>query len=688
MNLKDIELKTFYRSIPDNFIEDFFVPCLKESSTYNRGVGYFTLNGLMSIIEGIVPLIRKKGTIQVLTSPILLESDIEYIEKSADLDAAFIENILERQLDNEIPDNSDLKMKFLSKLISLDFIKIKVVFMKGGIYHEKVGYFLDESGNIVSFIGSTNETLGAFAKNYESMTVFKSWTSREESLEIVEYFKKIWDNKVAGLTAIDLPNAIAQHIIKKYETDETIEKIMQDYLETIQEVSSLPKSRELYDYQKQAINEFINNDYRHFFEMATGTGKTFTAIQAIKEVFEKHNPFVVIVVPQIDLQSQWKLELEKEGFENIRLFGGLADKSTDITFTTALINYQRSSGRTVSIAVYDTFFAKIADKVSNIKSLFLVIDEAHNLSENQIKKLPKNVRFRLGLSATPEKHSARLTKSILSYFLGDLLETYKYTLEDAIKRGYLAKYNYYPIFLNLDEDEFESFGKLTLKLAALINSKDKDEDAISQVANSRSIIVKKAKNKIHIMESLIQNKGKYEFRNSVIYCGQGKTEEGEEKIINLVTGLLRKYNYNVSSFTSETESRHEVLKLFEVGYFDTLVAIKCFDEGIDVPKLDRIYIMSSDKLLRQTIQRRGRVLRVCKETGKELAHIYDLVVLPPSGFESSNISKSLLRMEMNRVKEYMRLAENREVYSSQILSIEDIYKYEESEVEYDEEQEN
>ena len=112
----------------------------------------------------------------------------------------------------------------------------------------------------------------------------------------------------------------------------------------------------------------------------------------------------------------------------------------------------------------------------------------------------------------------------------------------------------------------------------------------------------------------------FDFKNSVVYCGHGKDYETDDSIIDSVTRILAvDGKYTVSQFTSKTINRAQVLDEFENENYGTLVAIKCFDEGVDVPKLDKIYIMASDALKRQTIQRRGRVLRTCAEAGKKVA---------------------------------------------------------------------
>ncbi len=195
------------------------------------------------------------------------------------------------------------------------------------------------------------------------------------------------------------------------------------------------------------------------------------------------------------------------------------------------------------------------------------------------------------------------------------------------------------------------------KQIAQEKSKDEpDQEVLDRLRRERSLILKQASRKIEKLKELTETG--YDFVNAVVYCGQGKDEEGE-LIIDSVTKILYESGRVVSQFTSKTTDRPTVLYEFEHGYYDTLVAIKCFDEGVDVPKLDKIYIMASDSALRQTVQRRGRVLRKCKESGKTIAYIYDMFVLPAPE-DGTFGSEGLLRIELGRAKEYNRLALNRD----------------------------
>ena len=234
----------------------------------------------------------------------------------------------------------------------------------------------------------------------------------------------------------------------------------------------------------------------------------------------------------------------------------------------------------------------------------------------------------------------------------------------------------------MNEDENDKFLFKSKLLAQELNKKVPDQELIDKLRRERSLILKQASGKIEKLKELTE-KG-YDFVNSVVYCGQGKDGEGDS-IIDSVTRLLYEKGLVVSQFTSRTIDRKQVLNEFEHGFYDTLAAIKCFDEGVDVPKLDKIYIMASDSALRQTVQRRGRVLRKCRESGKTIAYIYDMVVLPALAVGTYGC-EGLLRIELSRAREYNRLALNKESNEELFLEIENNYHITNKEItNYDEE---
>ncbi len=650
-----------YRSTFNDFDNDFLNPSYAESISFDRGSGYFSLKSLVLSIDGLIKFIRNGGNIRLICNPELSSEDIELIAHGVLIDEKRATNdLLNSYSLKEISTDDEIKMDIISNLIENGRLKIKVAFMNDGIYHEKFGIFADKEGEMVYFNGSANETKSAKKKNFESFMVTESWDSEKSRRSILkekEYFEKLWNNKIDddSLIVYDFPIALKEKIFKDYKVSPSIEEAIHKY-----EIRKDTKKKELYPFQEKAIDEFINNDYKHFYEMATGTGKTFTSIKTIEKVLKiEGKVFVMICVPQIDLQTQWVKALADEGFDNVLMLGGESDsKQTDENITTAMIHWFSQDEPIVCVAVYDTFFAKVYDKCDNIDNLFVIFDEAHNLNFNQIKKLPKNARMKLGLSATVERFNAAEEKAIIRYFIEDSIEPYYYGIEDAIENGFLSRYKYHPIYVRLSFEDYEKYEAKTKSIGKyLAFKKDEDDhtydDQINRLRNERSLILKQSSAKLDKLEEMI---GEFNFRNSVVYCGQGKDED--DSIVDLVTSKLYLLGkYDVTQFTSKTKDRKRVLYEFEHDYYDTLVAIKCFDEGVDVPKLDKIYIMASDASMRQTVQRRGRVLRKCKETGKTIANIYDMVVLPPIGVY--DVPHAMIVAEFGRAYEYARLAENK-----------------------------
>lgn len=694
--MRDLVLKTQYVSPhEDDIPNDFVIPTLKRGNSYRRAVGYFSISALEILAEGLEHIIENKGKVQFIVSPELSDIDINKIKNGYSLKSEEVHNILLEEITSESNLENPYSLDLLSHMITEGILEIKIAFMKKGIFHEKIGEIANEIDDRVCFNGSMNETFSGYERNTESITVYNSWTPgiSQYANDVSNRITKLWQNEAKGVTVIEFPEALKHNLIQKYRISSDLEEALRKFKEskdkktrdTIRESKSGYQSFPLYDYQERAIEEFKKYNFQHFYEMATGTGKTFTAIRSIDAVENAiGSVYVTVVVPSIDLQIQWYEEFEKAGYKNVNMLGGYkSNNNWKYDFERSLIEFEDQENpeeikSVIYIAVSDSYFDKMVTEVSSIDKYMIIIDEAHELSPNKIKKLPKSARCRLGLSATPERHNEDEINSILNYFLTSNQESYKYTIEEAITSGALTKYNYYPIEVELTEDEYQLYKKYSRDIMIEMNKKIKDESKITRLMNDRSLIVKKAQNKIDVLSHLIIN-DKMMFKNSVVYCGAGRANNEEEiSILHQVTRALYMYgNLKVSNYTSKTENRKDVLDQFENNFYDTLVAIKCFDQGVDVPKLEKIHLLASDSIMRQTVQRRGRVLRKCKETGKQLAYIYDYVALPPSYLAYENSMSTLMRNELYRVEEYLRLASNRSEVESIIENWKSLYPVDE-----------
>lgn len=667
--LNKINFKPIYRTHKDSIDKDFYVPCFTESVELYRAVGFFSLHSLTLSIDGLIHFVEKAGKINLICNPDLSQSDVELIEACIQLDNEKVTEALIRSiLGGRVSEKEINELDVICNMIAEGKLSIRVAYQPLGIFHEKFGIFIDEGGNKIYFNGSLNETTSAFLFNQESITINCSWKNDEIDKFINEellYFNSLWEGKEESVVVIDFPEAARNKLLSCYKKSDTLEDAIDKYIKN----KNGQKKKELYPYQEIAINQFCENGYHHFYEMATGTGKTFTSVKTIKRLKKevKDKMFVVVCVPQIDLQTQWEAALREEGYNKIYLFGGNG-ASFDKTIAEATIAYYTDEEDVLCIAVYDTFFSKMYSEIRKITPLFIIVDEAHNLTRGYLSILKKlNPQYKLGLSATIQRFGEGESEAIAKFFTTG--ETFYYGIEDAIENDFLSKYEYHPIFVRLTEEENEKFQFKSKLLAQEMNKKEPDPEVIDKLRRERSLILKQASGKMDKLRELTENG--YNFVNSVVYCGQGKDNEGGI-IIDTVTQILYEKGLVVSQFTSKTQNRKRVLYEFEQGYYNTLAAIKCFDEGVDVPKLDKIYIMASDSALRQTVQRRGRVLRKCKESGKTIAYIYDMVVLP--AIEAGTYgSDGLLKIELSRAKEYNRLALNKDANEITFKDIEETY---------------
>ena len=331
----------------------------------------------------------------------------------------------------------------------------------------------------------------------------------------------------------------------------------------------------------------------------------------------------------------------------------------------------------------DGDFMSIVDKLGDF---ILIADECHNMATDRIVNSLPSPSWRLGLSATPESVSKKeLSDKIISYFGGIIAE---YSLGDAIRDKKLVEYNYYPVFVEFTEEEKNEYDILSKNIAKLQSMLKETKDfemrqSLEMTLFKRARIVYGAANKLPKLKEMLQDDA-IERDHLLIYCGatsyqippiDDETEdviENEENTqitlsqLNLVNELLRDLDIKAVQYTqSESEAdRRLAFELFRTNTFSTLVAIKCLDEGVNIPEIENAIILASSGNIREFIQRRGRILR--KSEGKDYANIYDFVVRDYEDFNSSLNIK-----ETRRIMEYAKEARNyHQIYNENIEYIE------------------
>jgi superfamily II DNA or RNA helicase len=587
----------------------------------------------------------------------MAKEDIESILNGYDLREK-IGELLQQEIEDALESTKGRPViELLATLVATDCLEIRIAFCPNsqGIFHDKIGLFTDEFGSTISFTGSLNETFSGWdiSGNHESFDVFRSWTSELSRVELHrQYFKSIWDGYEPGVRAIPFPRVVKEQLIAMSNPD-GVEAAYRSIIPP-----NLIPSKKLLPHQIQAIEAWKIAGNKGIFEHATGSGKTFTAISVIKDYLRGGQP-VIILVPSELLLDQWYGEIRQELCDlniKILLVGGghtIWKHPSIVESYTSPEGGPRITIATLQSVSNDEFLARIKGG----SHLVIVIDEVHRAgSQTYSKVLTIKSGPRLGLSATPRRYGDQEgTSKILEYFDG-IIEP-PFTLADAIEAGRLCKYTYHIHEISLSELELQEWLKLTEKIKKDIARSPKDykketifSKSLKLLLIKRARIIKQAAGKIGLAVKVIQTDYQPGDR-WLIYCdSQSQLEKVREEL-------------RIAGFEND-EYRSAMIgdKEATLDYFKTLggilVAIKCLDEGIDIPSIDHALILASSKNPREFIQRRGRVLR--KTSEKFAAEIHDTIVIPDAS--KTNIeSCSFLKTEFSRAIQFSEMAMNNSV---------------------------
>lgn len=318
----------------------------------------------------------------------------------------------------------------------------------------------------------------------------------------------------------------------------------------------------------------------------------------------------------------------------------------------------------------------------------LIVDEAHRFTERP-DALHKQFQYMLGLSATPfSGSSAQKGQELMKFFGG---QVFSLPIESALERGFLVPYYYYPIYVNATDSEVAQFRSFNQKiLSCFKNGRCINPDLLVKSLRGRLRVISMSSEKMENIDRIVDQIDEKD--HIVVYCGDGKlfdNQTGAElRHIQAIKKVLAQHEYKASQFTA-TESmddRMELVDAFNKGEITALAAIRCLDEGINIPSIKSALILSSNDDYREFVQRRGRILRLYKN--KQYAKIYDVIVLPP------NDMSTWAKIELRRYREYAHLALNWNELQDDLnrrlmeygLTEEDVnaYDYEDMEVDVDE----
>ena len=708
-NFRDINfpVTSQYSSDSEYIPLEFYEDAIPKAKTMDMVLGYFSTNAIKTLCLGFSEFIFLGGSLTIVTNHQLSEEDKNNLLSDVEVkNENSIINIFQdlRWLKEELGPFGQHFFDCLKYLMKQNRLVILPVMHKPNAMAHYKKIILFDGENYLYVSGSANFTSAGIIKNGESFIVDKSWGGETEKQRI-EQERKNFDlifekkhtsydylnpeevigiiqhigNDLTELELLEKTNLMADYFSNSLKIKKVIDRRIIEFQKLLEENESKPRFPypEERNIQKEAYKAWLENDRKGIFAMATGSGKTITALNCVLKQYQENGFYKVIIsVPTQALVIQWEKEVLAFNFQNI------ISTHTEKNWKDILRRYTTRSNfdqkkNIVIITTYATFNRKDLQSfivnTKGIDSFIYIADEAHNIgSPTSLKNIPEKIILRIGLSATPERIYDEGGSDKMYQFFNSKppYYTYKYTMKQAIDNNILCRYDYFPIFVELTEIEMIEYRNITNKLKKYIDSNTgKYKKEAEMLLLKRKRVVHKAENKKAAISTLLDsfnssNKLKYTF----VFVPEGfepdytindnyEIDDEDMHIIDEYAEMFKTRKYKYYKFTGGTKDSTQVLKSFEDGHIDVLLAMKCLDEGIDIPRTEHAIFCSSTGNPRQFVQRRGRVLRTSE--GKKKAKIWDLVVLPPNiNSEMSNVEKSLFTAEVKRIANFAALADN------------------------------
>jgi superfamily II DNA or RNA helicase len=700
--LRSLSHKGVYKSDIDNILEDFYIPALSTATSYDRAVGFFSSTTISYAAQALSVFVKTGGSIRLILGAFSDKDDIEAInqgyrqkEISEKIGVEFL--AMASNVSDELFQN---RFDTLSWLVAHGRLDVKIALRERGMYHDKVGIIGDEVDDKIVFSGSANESTHALlpTHNYESINVFPSW--RPELQEYFEphiaSFERLWKNESNATAVIDIPTAVKEKLISvarslEYTPDPEIEAAIAARIKgktgtTVTTTSGKPREPatingqpfKMKPHQLKALEVWkAVGDFQGTFNLATGAGKTITAIHAIVRMSQGVEGLAcVIAVPYQNLADQWVDILSTFNIYPVKCYVSRTSwesKLRNVVHELVMGSKSFAAIVVVNRTLKSSTFQECLLKIKGNRLLWIGDECHHHTSKSFEGYLPTHARYRIGLSATPQHYLDEERNERLNEFYGDIVSTY--TLKEAIEDKVLTPYHYYPHLVEFTTKEAEEFISLSEEIGQIFvrlkNSKSKGiSPQLTALLMRRARLVGSATNKLPTLHAVLNDLTPTQ--HTLFYCGDGTVETDEvddpahesvelgQRQVEAVSSLLHTMGWNVSRFTSREsrKNRDDILENFRLRIIDAMVAIRCLDEGIDVPACSTAYILASSRDPRQFVQRRGRILR--RSPGKELAVIHDFIVVLPEGLDTdSDYAKQLIKSELRRVAEFSALSKNR-----------------------------
>ena len=606
MPLKHLPTLPTLNTSTNRLIAEFYEPALVAASRYDRGVGYFTSNWLRLASAGLAVFAGNGGHARFVVSPHMGAEDWAALNQG---DQARTNQVLYEHLQSVVADlPSALESQTLSALawmIADGLLDIRIALPRGdldGDFHDKFGIFLEDGGDCVAFHGSQNDSAKAF-RNYESISVFYSWVDARESLRVSEHqnrFEQLWNNRDPNVRVLNLPEAIRQKLVQF--TDSTGRPYQRAPETTVSELEE-----DKWAHQTAALKNFIQAG-NGVLEMATGTGKTRTALKIMGELQARGEiDAVVVTMSGTDLLKQWyKTMIADTDLAVFCQFGRKKEASSYLTCRLPKV-----------LLIARQQLQKVVPHLQDrdVERSLLVCDEAHGMgSPSMVRDLSGQLsrfRFRLGLSATPEREYDQDGNDFIENEIGPVV--FRFGLEKAIQKGILCSFDYTALNYTLSDEDRLVIRNLIKRhhARAAAGEASSDEALYRDIARVRKTTVEK----IAPFEAFLKDNPEL-FKRCLIFVETAKFGRDVQE-------LLMKFRVLYHTYFEKDES--ENLRRFAEGGLECLISCHRLSEGIDIKSVQNIVLFASSRAKLETIQRLGRCLRIDPQNSSKRAHVLDFV---------------------------------------------------------------
>ena len=688
MTLRTIpDIRPLYILPKDPLIDDVLIPCFQSATYVDCMMGFFSSEILVSIAPGLATFINcSDESLRLIISPLLRTEDKEAIEDSIvpseDIATAALKDFIVTE--NSIAQHT---LKCLSWLLRHGRVEIKIAMMKDALFHPKVWLFREDD-DVIAAHGSSNMTYAGIQKNIEQISISKSWeeyTQHYTTERLCEQFREFWADENEACTIVSMPQAIKENLLKTYNldippTEDDFHMLYKQVTDAIKESpatydfgkSSRPSftiPSELrfedgpFEHQGKAITAWCEAGYHGVLEMATGSGKTITAMICAHRLYEVEKPLLIVVAaPYIPLIQQWCDEISPFGLKAVNLTEakGAKKRAVELNKLEKRIRFGISDIEIVVVSHRTLCNSEFKDELKKFDcKTLLIADEVHNLgSEGFITAPPDFFDYRLGLSATPIRQYDEEGTEQLFEFFGTIV--FRFTLEEAIRRC-LVEYEYYVHPVELTEDEMDEWYAFTEKIgknAWRQENEDADDEYLMKLLRDRRALLENAENKIAALEEVLTQREDFKtLRHTLIYTSDKAPQQLKDvnALLNRHGVLFHQLTYEE---TGDREKTAQIIQSFQEGTLRVLTAKRVLDEGVNIPEIEKAFILASTTVERQWVQRRGRLLRTCSRTGKTHSEIHDFIALPPDLDNIDTRARALIESELKRIQAFANLSKN------------------------------